>query len=134
MPDILLVLFVVSLLPIVLAGVAIRFRVAELGKFDNHNPRAQQAALTGMGSRVVAAQKNAWEALLVFAVVTLIAVASQVDLDSLKVPAYLFLVARILHPIFYVTNLAMPRSLAFAIGWFSCVYIFWQAYSAFGSV
>lgn len=33
MPDILLVLFIVSLLPIVLAGVAIHFRVAELGKF-----------------------------------------------------------------------------------------------------
>ncbi len=131
MPDILLVLFIVSLLPILLAGVAIHFRVAELGKFDNHYPRMQQAAVTGAGARVVAAQKNAWEALLVFAVVTLIAVASPLDLDSLKAPAYLFLAARILHPIFYIANFAMPRSLAFAAGWFSCVYVFWQAYSAF---
>lgn len=131
MPDIFLVLFVASILPIMLSAVGIYFRVSELGKFDNHYPRAQQAALTGAGARAIAAQKNAWEALLFFGVVTLIAVASPVDLKSLSLAAYAFLAARIIHPVLYVANLATLRSLVFAVGWFSCVYIFVAAFNSY---
>ncbi|GGC00600.1 membrane protein [Marinobacterium zhoushanense] len=133
MPDIFLVLFFVSILPILLAVAGGYFRVSELGKFDNHRPREQQAVLTGAGARVVAAQKNAWEALIFFAAVTLIAVASPVDLDKLSAPAYLFLASRVVHPIMYAADLAALRSIVFAVGWFACIYIFLIAYSAYGS-
>ena len=131
MPEILLVLFITSVLPITLSAAGIYFRISELGKFDNHCPREQQAALTGPGARIVAAQKNAWEALSFFGVVTLIAVASPVDLNTLSLPAYVFLAARIVHPIVYVANLAILRSMIFAAGWFSCVYIFLAAFNAY---
>lgn len=131
MPDIFLVLFITAVLPIILSAAGVFYRVSELGKFDNHHPREQQAALTGAGARVVAAQKNAWEALLFFAVVVLVALASPLDMNALSVPAYIFLAARVLHPVFYVANIAALRSISFAVGWFACVYIFYVTYSAY---
>lgn len=127
MPEILIVLFIVAVLPIILSASGIYFRVKGLGKFDNKHPRAQQAQLSGAGSRAVAAQQNAWEALIVFAVVVFIAHAAMVDLHSLAIPAYVFLAARLLHPVLYIANLATLRSITFALGWFSCVYIFYVA-------
>ncbi len=125
MPDILITLFIIAILPIVLSMTAGYFRIKELGQFDNNHPRAQQAQLTGAGARAIAAQKNAWEALIFFAVVVLIAANSSLDLNQLDNLAYTFLAARLLHPIFYITNQPTLRSLVFAIGWFTCIYIFY---------
>ncbi len=131
MPDLFLVLFIISVLPILLSAISAYFRITELGKLDNHRPREQQAALTGTGARAVAAQKNAWEALLFFATVTLIAVASPIDLHSLSIPAFAFLAARIAHPLAYIANWAVLRSMVFTVGWLSCVYIFLATYNAY---
>ena len=43
------------------------------------------------------------------------------------IAAELFIVARILHAIFYATDLATLRSLAFMVAFGSCLWLFWLA-------
>lgn len=123
MPIILYTLFVATCLPIVLAWIGAYYRIRQFGKFDNNHPRIQQAKLEGIGARVQGSQANAWEALIVYATVILIAHASGVDLHSLMVPAVIFIFLRLLHAIFYIANLAWLRSGVFALSMFCCLYI-----------
>lgn len=123
MPTILYVLFAISFLPIFLAWAAVYFRIKQFNHFDNHHPRQQQAALVGMGARVQAAQANAWEALTLFTMVCFLAYASGLDLNRLDGVAWLYLAARVLHPILYIANLAWWRSGVFVVGMFCCLYI-----------
>ncbi|MFP8875176.1 MAG: MAPEG family protein [Myxococcota bacterium] len=113
-------LFAGCLIPFLLSASSGYFRVQQFGSADNKNPRAQQAALEGKGARLVAAQKNAWEALAIF--------TAAVAVNSLHghgegwlsgVLALVWLGARILHPIFYVYDLDKLRSLIFVVG-FAC--------------
>ncbi|RDV24556.1 MAPEG family protein [Alteromonas aestuariivivens] len=127
MPPIIIVLFITALLPYVLAPIGAYFRVKEFGKFDNHHPRMQQAMLTGAGARAIAAHKNAWEALAMLTAVLVIAIAGNVDLNTLTMAGYVFLTARILHAALYLANLATLRTLAFVAGWVTCIYIFYLA-------
>lgn len=124
MPVILVTLFIASLLPILLAGASHYFRIRQFGGVDNAHPRAQQAQLTGPGARVVAAQQNAWEALIVYTLVVFIAFAAGVDLHTLTLPALLFIGFRLLHALFYGLNRSTLRSLAFAGGMGCCIFIF----------
>lgn len=130
MPPILVTLFILALFPILLSSIGGYFRVKQFGHLDNHHPRAQQSKLEGPGARAIGAQLNAWEALIFYSLVILIAYASGVDLYSLTIPALIFLAARVLHAIFYIFNLATLRSIAFGIGFFDCIYIFAVAASA----
>ncbi|GGO84626.1 membrane protein [Marinobacterium nitratireducens] len=127
MPVVLYVLFFVSILPVLLAGVGNFFRARQFGAFDNHHPRLQQAQLEGTGARVQAAQANAWEALMVFGSSCFIAYASGVPLESLSLVALVFLLCRILHAIFYIADLAMLRSLIFGVATLCCFYIVYLA-------
>ncbi|ATJ81939.1 MAPEG family protein [Halomonas beimenensis] len=128
MPVLLLVLFLVSLLPILLAWVGAILRVRQFGHLDNHHPRAQQARLTGLGARVNAAQANAWESLAVFAAVCIIAVGAGTDPARLDAAAWLFLACRLVHPVVYAANLAWWRSGVYGLGMAACLYIVWQAF------
>ncbi|MEQ9208309.1 MAG: MAPEG family protein [Pseudomonadales bacterium] len=130
MPPILVTLFILALFPIVLSSFGGYFRVKQFGHLDNNHPRIQQAKMEGPGARAIAAQLNAWEALIFYSLVILIAFASGVDLYSLTLPGLVFLVARLLHAVFYIFNLATLRSIAFGIGFFDCIYIFAVAASA----
>jgi uncharacterized MAPEG superfamily protein len=127
MPVILYVLFIVSVMPVVLAGVGNYFRARQFGAFDNSNPRLQQSRLEGPGARAQAAQANAWEALSVFGVSCFIAYASGVALESLSLVALIFLACRVLHAVFYIANLAALRSLIFGAAMACCLYIVYQA-------
>ena len=124
MPTILYTLFAMTIFPILLSAWGVYFRKKQFGEFDNNHPRLQQAKLEGAGARIVAAQQNAWEALAMYGSVVFIAYASGVNLNDLTMPAIIFVAARILHPILYVTNKATLRSLSFTVGFFTCVYIF----------
>ncbi|MDF1724979.1 MAG: MAPEG family protein [Alcanivorax sp.] len=129
MPTILFVLFAISFLPIFLAWAGVYFRIRQFGTFDNYHPRQQQAALVGAGARVQGAQANAWESLTVFTMVCFIAYASGLDLNQLDGVALLYLAARVLHPILYITNLAWFRSAIYAVGMGCCLYIVYLAAS-----
>lgn len=127
MPILFVVLFVVALFPMLLALLGGYLRYRQFGRFDNHYPRLQQAHMTGMGARVLAAQGNAWEALMFYAVMCVLAYVAEVDLYSLDQAALLFLFSRIAHAVFYIMDLATYRSLVFVTGWLSGLYIGLQA-------
>lgn len=123
MPIILYTLLVAALFPIVVSGLALRFRLRQFGAVDNDHPRQQQAQLTGVGARLIAAQQNAWEALAVYTASIVIAYAAGVDLHQLTVPALLFIAFRIVFTAFYAMNYSTWRSLAFVGGMACCLYI-----------
>lgn len=123
MPFLFEVLFIVSLFPIILAVSGAYLRYRQCGRFDNHHPRLQQAQLTGMAARVLAAQKNAWEALILYTSMCVLAYVSPVDITEFNYVAGLFLLSRVAHPVFYLLNMASYRSLVFLVSWLSCLYI-----------
>ena len=133
MPILFHVLLALMLLPFLLAWLGAFLRMRQFGRIDNHTPRLQQAALTGVGARVQGAQANAWEALLIFAVVSFIAFASGVPLASLGGVALVFLVLRLLHAALYIADFAWARSGVFAAGMLCCLFIVYRAWQAAGS-
>jgi uncharacterized MAPEG superfamily protein len=120
-------LLIAVLIPYVLAFTAAYHKSRQFGSVDNNQPRAQGAALTGTGARVWAAQQNAWEALAVFTAAVGVAHFAGADPGRSAIAAELFIVARILHAIFYATDLATLRSLAFMVAFGSCLWLFWLA-------
>ena len=105
-------LVIVAVLPYVLAGVGGYFRQANLGTVDNDNPRGQAALLEGAGARAYAAQANAWEALALF-LVGLALVHFTGTADQAGTASMVFVIARILHAVFYIRGAATLRSLRF---------------------
>jgi uncharacterized MAPEG superfamily protein len=119
--------FIACLLPIVMTWVCGYFRAKQFGKVDNKHPRLQYAQLEGSGARAYAAQQNAWEALPVFAAAVIIAHLAGVDPAKSALAAQVFIVARVLYPIFYIANKDVLRSLAFIIGLGACIALFVMA-------
>jgi uncharacterized MAPEG superfamily protein len=123
MPFVFDVLFIVSLFPIILAVSGGYLRYRQFGKLDNHHPRLQQSQLTGLAARVLAAQKNAWEALILYTAMCVLAYVSSTDINEFNYAAGLFLLSRIAHPVFYLLDMASYRSLVFLVSWLCCLYI-----------
>ena len=118
----------VTFLPIVYAWVAGYYKNKAFGSVDNNNPRVQGALLEGAGARAVAAQSNAWEALAMFTPAVLVAHVSGAGSGSAAAYAALvFVVARLLHGVFYVADKAALRSLSFIVGLACCGYLFYLA-------
>jgi uncharacterized MAPEG superfamily protein len=113
-------LAIVAFLPYVCAWTGGYFRYRQFGTLDNKNPRIQQAAMVGIGARTQAAQANAWEALPSFTAAVVVAHLAGADPHRAAVLSQLFVGARILHPILYLADLDVLRSLAFGVG-FVCV-------------
>lgn len=120
-------LLIAILLPYVLAGLATYHKGKQFGAVDNHHPRAQAAQLTGAGARAYAAQQNAWEALPVFGFSVIVAHLAGADAAASATTAVIFVAARIVHGVAYVTDLAPLRSLAFGVGIVCCIRLFWLA-------
>lgn len=89
---------------------------ADAGGYNNHHPRAQQAALTGLGARALAAHQNSLEAFPLFATGVLVAVVTQSQGVLVNLLSITFVLARILFILFYCTDKPSPRSLSWAIG------------------
>lgn len=124
------VLIMLCILPYALAWVSAFFRRQQLGKIDNKNPRQQYTELTGPGARAVAAQQNAWEALTIYAAALLAVVAAGAQVELLGAVAATVLIARVLHPIFYLLDLDICRSASFVGGVLPCFYLFFKAFTA----
>jgi len=125
----LIVLFCLCMLPYLMAFVSGYFRQKQLGKIDNQNPREQYSKLQGIGARAVAAQQNAWEALGIYTASLVAVVGSGVEIENLAVAAIVVLVARVLHGIFYLTNLDKLRTISFFTATASCGYLFYVVIS-----
>jgi uncharacterized MAPEG superfamily protein len=108
-------LVIAAFLPYVLSGVGGYCKTKQFGSVDIKNPRQQAAKLEGLGSRVQAAQDNAWEALAVFTVAVFIAHLAGADPQASATAAMLWVGARIAHPIIYMMDIGPLRTLAFVV-------------------
>jgi uncharacterized MAPEG superfamily protein len=120
---------ILAFVPYVLSFVGAYFRM-QAGGVDNKHPRQQAAKLEGAGARAYAAQANAWEALGFFT--ALVAVLHFANPEAARGStaanlSLLFLATRILHPIVYIANLDLVRSLLFLIGLLCGAGLLWIA-------
>jgi len=123
-------LVIVALLPYLLSFSGGYFRMRQLGAIDNKQPRLQVAKLEGIGARAYAAQANAWEALGFFTAAVVVLHLANPEVARGTTAANLslgFLATRVLHPVFYLANQDLLRSLVFLAG-LGCVFgLFWIA-------
>ena len=123
-------LVIVALLPYALSFSGGYFRMRQLGAIDNKHPRLQVAKLEGVGARAYAAQGNAWEALGFFTAAIVVLHLANPEAARGSTAANLslvFLATRIAHPILYLANLDLLRSVVFLVG-LGCVFgLFWIA-------
>jgi uncharacterized MAPEG superfamily protein len=115
------------LLPILIAFSGSFYRAKQFGSADNNNPRAQAQKLEGAGARAYAAQANAWEALAMFTVAVLVSHLAGVPESEAAPWAIAFVIARVLHPIFYIRDLAPLRSASFLVGMVCIIALFVKA-------
>ena len=130
MNTVLICLTIATFLPIVLAFISLRYRIAQFGKPDINTPRAQASQLEGAGHRIVAAQQNAWEALIMYGAALLTTQLTGLDLAAIATASLVFIVARIAHGIFYVAGMAPLRFVSFMTGFGAIVWIIVQSFNA----
>jgi uncharacterized MAPEG superfamily protein len=123
-------LLIVAVLPFVLAGAGAYFRIQQLGSLDANHPRVQALELRGTAARAYAAQQNAWEALSLFGVAVLVAHLAGADPGTSAIAAVVFVVARLLHAVTYIADLAPARTLVFVVGLVCCITLFGSAIRA----
>lgn len=105
---------VAAILPIVCAGIA---KAGMFGKsrrdggYDNQDPRAWLARQTDWRARANAAQANSFEALPFFIGAVIIAHQLGAQQGRLDILAFLYVVARMLYIMMYVSGQANIRSL-----------------------
>jgi uncharacterized MAPEG superfamily protein len=108
---------VAALLPIVCAGIA---KAGMFGKsrrdggYDNQDPRAWLSRQTDWRARANAAQANSFEALPFFIGAVIIAHQLGAQQGRLDILAFLYVVARMLYIMMYVSGQANIRSLVWA--------------------
>ena len=112
--------FVAGLLPY--AGAVI----AKAGKadFDNSHPRQWLTKQEGYRQRANAAQMNSFEAFPFFAAAVIIAHVLRGPQPLVNLLAFVFIAARVIYILLYLSNQATLRSLVWAVGLFSVVGIF----------
>ena len=120
-------LFIGVLLPFVWAFSRIPFLKQQLGAPDNKQPRAQSAQLTGKGARAVAAQENAWEAITIFAPAVIVNHLAGGDQGTAPIVCMVWVVARVLHGVFYITDIDAGRSAVFIVSFVCTISLFVQA-------
>ena len=121
-----LCVLIASFLPIVWAGYA-KMSSGFSGK-DNASPRAFMETLKGKAQRANWAQQNAWEAFAPFAAAVIIANICQANPQRIDLYAGTFIVARILHGLLYIADLAKLRSIVWMIGVAATVGLYYLAY------
>ena len=114
-------LFITALLIYVAKITVAKAMNAETGGYDNQHPRAQQAKLTGLGARALAAHLNTLEIFPLFAAGVLMAHVTQMYGGWVDALAVLFVIARVLYLVFYWQNLHWQRSLVWILSLLCCL-------------
>jgi len=114
-------LLVGIILPYAWLGPAVSARKEQFGDVDNKHPRQQTAKLEGKGARAVAAHQNAFEALTVFAPAVLVAHVTHADPKLSMILAIVWVVARVLHGVFYLADIDKARSGVFFLGFLASI-------------
>jgi uncharacterized MAPEG superfamily protein len=115
---------IAGLLPYVWAGISAKARSDQFGTVDNKLPRLQQARLEGWGARVIGASANGFETFPLFAASVIIAHIAGADPGWSSTWAIVYLIARILHGVFYLGDIDKLRTLAFGVGQVTPVALF----------
>jgi uncharacterized MAPEG superfamily protein len=126
MQTLIICLFIAALLPLLAKAPLAVSMHRNKGGYDNKHPRDQQARLTGFGARALAAHQNAFEALLMFAVAAITALATNNVTPEVEMAAMVFVVARVLYNICYLVNQDILRSITWLVGIVSSFYILYQ--------
>ncbi|AOE84734.1 MAPEG family protein [Pseudomonas sp. TCU-HL1] len=114
-------LFIAALL-IYLAKAPVAKAMSEEGRgYDNRNPRAQQARLSGFGARALAAHQNSIEIFPLFAAGVLMAHVTQTQGYFVDLLAIIFIVSRVLYLFLYWNDKPTPRSLVWVVGLACCL-------------
>ena len=98
--------------------------------YNNSRPREWSAVQEGWRQRAMWAQQNAWEAFAPFAAAVLTAHFVGADQGTANALAALFIVARILHAVFYVVDRPTARSVSWGVGMIAVIGLFVAAASA----
>ncbi|MEE2829583.1 MAG: MAPEG family protein [Myxococcota bacterium] len=103
-----------------LTKLPVSLAMARQGGYDNHNPRLQQAQLTGWGKRSVAAHQNAFEAFPAFAIAVVVAWLGEAEPRVFHGLAAGFLLLRVAYQCAYLADAAMLRSIVWISGAACC--------------
>lgn len=104
---------------------------AKWGKhYDNHKPREYLDATTGWRKRAHYVQLNTFEALPAFGLAVVIAHLGHVYQPTLDKIAIIFVLARIMYAICYLTNKALFRTLFWLVGFGCVIGMFYLTYQA----
>jgi uncharacterized MAPEG superfamily protein len=111
---------IAGLLPYV-AALAAKIGAAD---FDNDEPRAWLAQQQGRRARANAAQQNGFEAFAFFAAAVIVAHITRGQQSQVDTLAMVFIAARVLYLVVYLGGWGTIRSLVWAVGMVSTVWIF----------
>ena len=115
-----LAVLLAGLLPVVCAGIA---KWGDRG-YDNRNPREWLAQQQGFRARANAAQQNSFEAFPFFAAGVVFALLAGVEEAKVVSSAWFFLGMRVAYIYAYVTDRAGLRSVVWALGYATVIYLF----------
>ena len=99
-------------------------------RYDNRRVREWQSRLEGRALRAHFAHLNAFEAFPFYAAAVLAAMATQADMARVTMLSIAFVVARVLHGVAYIADVAVARSLVWFAGIACVVGIFLAALGA----
>nr|WP_242056813.1 MULTISPECIES: MAPEG family protein [Oscillatoriales] len=116
MSDIFLYCIAIAAFLIYVPFLLVAYARVQLGKEALATPRAIVDKLPPYAQRATWAHQNAFEAFMLFAAAALMAYVTGVNSSVGVGAAIAFLVARLLHSVFYILNIPLARGLMFALG------------------
>ena len=115
-------LLICMLLPIFWAGVS-KYGYDDI-KYDNESPRDHLSSLSGKAKNAYNAEQNCYETFPAFAAAVIIAHQIGNDQFMINMLCVVFLLTRILHGYFYITNKGSLRSFVFVLGLITNIWLF----------
>ena len=115
-------LLICMLLPIFWAGVS-KYGFNSTS-YDNESPRDHISLLSGKAKNAYNAEQNCYETFPAFAAAVIIAHQIGNDQSMIDLLCVVFLLSRIAHGYFYITNRGSMRSIAFLIGLAANIWLF----------
>lgn len=110
-------------LMILITKIPVAIAQIKLGGYNNELPRKQQAALSDFGLRALGAHQNTIEAFPVFAAGVGIALWAQSEIATVQTLCIAFVSARILFSVCYWMNWDKVRSVMWAVGFISSIWL-----------
>ena len=115
-------LLICMLLPIFWAGVS-KYGYGDI-KYDNESPRDHLSSLLGKAKNAYNAEQNCYETFPAFAAAVIIAHQIGNDQFMINMLCVVFLLTRILHGYFYISNKGSLRSIVFVLGLITNIWLF----------